>query len=146
MIVVAVLESEDFAGQYGLDRERLTQFAEHVLAESVDGEGEVNVVLVDDGVMTSLNKTYKGRERTTDVLSFDLSDNHGGFAGEVYISPVQAERQAGEYGVPFEEEIVRLVAHGLLHLAGRVHNTEETSEAMTVETERFVAFWREMGQ
>ncbi len=146
MIRASVLESEEIAGRYDLDRERLTRFAAHVLTESMTGDGIVNVVLVDDEVMTSLNETYRGRKGTTDVLSFDLSDDRGGFTGEVYVSPAQAERQAGEYGVPFEEEIVRLVTHGLLHLAGRVHDTEESNETMTGETEVFVAFWREMGQ
>ena len=143
MIEVAVLESETVAELFTIDREALRQYGESVLSGCVTADADVNVVFIDDDEMTDLNERYKGRSGTTDVLSFRLSgEDTPLLEGEVYVSLARAEVQAKEYGVPFNEELVRLVTHGLLHLAGRVHDTGEALNAMTLETERYLACWR----
>jgi len=133
----------------------LVTYSRDVLARNGVEKGECNIVFIGDSFMTELNETYKGVPGTTDVLSFDLSDDlcrgdsasrpySGGFrglprfCGEVYISLSRAKAQAEEQGVPFDEEVIRLVTHGLLHLAGFVHDTEDANAAMTVKTEELV--------
>ena len=76
--------------------------------------------------MRSLNRRYRGIDRTTDVLSFSLRE--GAFAGlrpdllgDIVISIPRAEQQAGEAGHPLSREIERLLIHGLLHLLGYDH-------------------------
>ncbi|MDE2813265.1 MAG: rRNA maturation RNase YbeY [Gemmatimonadota bacterium] len=99
----------------------------------------VQLVLTDDDYMSDLNTTYRSKEGTTDVLSFDLGTIPGqDSSGEVYISLPQAQRQAVALCVPPLVELARLLVHGLLHLAGWVHDTPEQLAAMERETDRFL--------
>jgi rRNA maturation RNase YbeY len=97
------------------------------------------LVLVDDDYMSDLNTTYRSKEGTTDVLSFDLGTIPSqDSSGEVYISLPQAQRQAAALSVPPLEELARLLVHGLLHLAGWTHDTPEQLAAMERETDHFL--------
>ena len=140
MVTVNVIESEEVEGLLPIDRDRMESFARDVLERSGVDRGEYNIVFVDDAYMTELNETYKGRTGTTDVLSFNLTDgNEDMYAGEVYVSLERAKEQALEYGASFEREVVRLVVHGLLHLSGYVHDTDELFATMNGRTEDLVA-------
>ncbi len=133
-------------------RRRLTAVARRVLSVHVAG-GPVEAVLTDDSEVRRLNSAYRGRDRNTDVLSFsflgDPAGRPGGGnvlppptleapAGELYISLQRAAAQAEERGVTVEEELARLLVHGLLHLAGFDHRTAAELGVMERETERFV--------
>ena len=99
----------------------------------------VQLVLIDDEYMSNLNTTYRSKEGTTDVLSFDLGTIPGqNSSGEVYISLPQVQRQAAGLSVPPLVELARLLLHGLLHLAGWVHDTPEQLAAMERETDYFL--------
>ncbi len=99
----------------------------------------VQLVLIDDDYMSALNAAYRSKEGTTDVLSFDLGTIPGqSSSGEVYISLPQAQRQAAAISVPLLVELSRLLVHGLLHLAGWVHDTPEQLDAMEHETDHFL--------
>ncbi|MHB9031260.1 MAG: rRNA maturation RNase YbeY, partial [Candidatus Latescibacterota bacterium] len=115
------------------------RYAQEIMSRNGYAIGEVNIVFIGDEYMAELNRTYKGREGTTDVLSFNLTNEFAeGLSGEVYISLNRARTQAEEYEVPFEEEVVRLVTHGLLHLSGHIHDTDAQYENMTRRTDELV--------
>jgi probable rRNA maturation factor len=102
---------------------------------------EVEIVLVDDQTIWDLNRTYRGRDRPTDVLAFSMSEGEGAdltpsLLGEVYVNLDRAAIQAQEYDVPFHEEVARLVIHGLLHLVGYTH------AAMVDKEDQFLTMWR----
>ena len=133
-------------------RRLLTALARRVMAVHGAG-GPVEAVLTDDAGVRRLNAAYRGLDRNTDVLSFSLleapGDRHGlgdvlappateAPVGELYISLQRAAAQAGEQGVSVEEELSRLLVHGLLHLAGFDHRTPAERVVMERETERFV--------
>jgi probable rRNA maturation factor len=69
--------------------------------------------------MKSLNRRYRGKDRPTDVLSFNMDE--GKLLGDVLICPDVAKSNAREYGVTFDQEVARLTVHGLLHLKGMDH-------------------------
>ena len=73
----------------------------------------IEVVFLDDRAMRVLNKRYKGRDRTTDVLSFDL-----GRTVEVIISLDKARENSKAFGSNFVDEVVLYLIHGILHLSG----------------------------
>lgn len=79
----------------------------------------VSVAFVTAGVIQRLNKTYRNKDRVTDVLSFPFVDED--VIGEVLICLSQAKKQAKEYGFSLEEEINILLVHGLIHLFGYDH-------------------------
>ena len=87
---------------------------------------EVSVALVGDDEIQELNKTYRSIDAPTDVLSFedDFETPDGmRFAGDIIVSVPYAQRDKG--GRPLDEYVLFLVAHGLLHLTGLDHITEE---------------------
>jgi probable rRNA maturation factor len=90
----------------------------------------VTVVFVSDRAMAELNRRWRGKRGTTDVLSFPAGQDkfekaEGLNLGDVVISVEQAARQAKENKVSLNNEISQLVLHGLLHLCGYDHATDE---------------------
>jgi probable rRNA maturation factor len=88
---------------------------------------EVSVLFCADGRMRSLNRRYRGLDRPTDVLSFPAGAGvpSGGFLGDIVISVPYASRSARRRDEPPAREIDRLLVHGLLHLAGYDHETDD---------------------
>lgn len=99
------------------------------MVELEELDGTIGVILVDDSYMTKLNRKFRKRNTTTDVLTFSLKNGfQKKILGEIYISVERAEEQAKEYGEPLEREIFRLIIHGLLHLAGYTHSQIKTKQ------------------
>ena len=142
MTGIEVIVSDEVFELFPLEQEHLKKFAARVLKSSGISQYAVNIVFINDEKMTGLNEKFKKRKSSTDVLSFNLSDGSSDIVeGEVYISLERAKEQSLDYHVPFREEIIRLVTHGLLHLAGRTHNREEEYQSMTEDTEKFVSYF-----
>ena len=88
----------------------------------------LTVAFVSDRKMRVLNKTFRGKNQTTDVLSFpfeadkfEVGENN---LGDAVISVEQAARQAGENHLDFETEVKQLILHGILYLCGYDHETD----------------------
>ena len=113
----------------------LKRLAEHVLKKIDRGDSELSVVLVDVKTIQEMNKTYRGVDRPTDVLSFNLEDDHeDNFFGDVIISPEVAENNIKDSGVDLLCEVKELLVHGILHLDGKDH--KDLSEAKKMENEQ----------
>lgn len=86
------------------------------------------IAFVSDNKMRTLNREFRGKDSTTDVLSFpfepDEFDCGADNLGDIVISLEQAARQAAEYGLTLEEESKQLILHGILHLCGYDHETD----------------------
>ena len=142
MIGIDVLVSDEVFNLFSLEPDRVQAFAIYVLKSSGISKCDVNIVFINDKKITELNEKYKKRKGPTDVLSFDLTDNSSdNLEGEVYISLERAREQSLECNVSYEEEIIRLVTHGLLHLSGRTHNNKEEYQSMMEETETYVDYF-----
>lgn len=92
---------------------------------------EVAVTVTDDDEVRSLNASYRGKDVTTDVLSFALDEGEGpptGMLGDVVISVEQAQHQAP--GGDLETELLRLLVHGFCHLVGHDHHRTAERKAM----------------
>lgn len=81
----------------------------------------LSVAFVGRRRIRSLNRTYLGHDRTTDVLAFALPGATGVVVGDIYCAPESAARAARRYGVAVREELRRLVVHGVLHVIGHDH-------------------------
>ncbi len=87
----------------------------------------VSIVLVKDKKIQELNKIYRRKNKVTDVLSFgDWNDQE--FLGEIIICLPQAKRQAKKYNTSLEQELTRLLVHGILHLSGFDHEQSKLKE------------------
>ena len=106
--------------------------------EGYTRKGEVNIILVDNAYIRELNRTYRGQDKATDVLSFNLSDSDemtevedDQMLGDVFISVEKAVEQAREYGHSLEREVAFLFVHGILHLLGYDHESPDEEKTMT---------------
>ena len=93
-----------------------------------EAEG-VTVAFVSDRAMRELNRLWRHKQGTTDVLSFPVEQDEfekteGSSLGDVVISVEQATRQAKENGLTLDQEIAQLILHGLIHLCGYDHATD----------------------
>jgi len=82
-------------------------------------DGKLGITFTDDINIKKYNKKYRKLNKATDVLSF--SNDEYGLLGDIIISVETAMRNAKKYGATFKDEIVRLVVHGSLHIAGYDH-------------------------
>jgi probable rRNA maturation factor len=112
-----------------LDCGRWQSFVINALQLVPANGADVTVAFVSDRAMRELNRMWRHKHRTTDVLSFPAEQDEfekleGLSLGDVVISVEQAARQARENGLDFETEIAQLILHGLLHLCGYDHETD----------------------
>jgi rRNA maturation RNase YbeY len=122
-------------------RRRLTAAARLLPDEHRFAGGELAVILADDHYLQKLNRSYRGLDAPTDVLSFSMleeGDFPGSAAaedrpvliGDIYISLDRAHEQAAAAGRSLEQEVLALSIHGLLHLYGFDHSCAATAERM----------------
>ncbi|MCS6999713.1 MAG: rRNA maturation RNase YbeY [Bacteroidota bacterium] len=117
------------------------RFLQRAITAVLEGESvptaEISVVLCDDAFIRHINAEYLQHDWATDVISFPLS--HAPLMGELYISVDTARRQAAEYGVSLQNELVRLAVHGVLHLVGYDDQTDAEQALMHSLQESYVA-------
>lgn len=97
----------------------------------------VNVVLVDDATLLEMNRSFLGHDYLTDVITFDLDETP--LEGEIYISLDRARAQAADRGLRLTHEILRLAAHGALHLTGYADRTIAQRQQMTEREDAYLA-------
>jgi probable rRNA maturation factor len=102
------------------------------------GGGELSVSLVTDREMRRINRAWRGKDKPTDVISFELGVP-GGPLGEVVISLDTARRQAKEGGWPLSHELRRLLAHGIVHCRGYTHHDPGSAARMAAAERRLLA-------
>ena len=108
-------------------RREIAEFARRVLLalEKIDRLArpvdEVSIAFVDDDAMTSLNRKFRRKNKTTDVLTFPGDDR---FLGDIVISVDQARRQAADEKHSTATEVRYLILHGILHALGHDHETD----------------------
>lgn len=104
-------------------------------AVSSPGPAEAALVLADDETVKKLNRDYRGKNRPTNVLSFPASDGtepDGApvLLGDVIVAFETADREASEEGKSLADHLSHLIVHGMLHLMGFDHQTEEEAAEM----------------
>jgi rRNA maturation RNase YbeY len=119
-----------------IDRIRIAHLADQALEAVGRPDAAITVAFVRDAAIRRLNRDYRGKDISTDVLSFPADADvppsagtekqvrEGGYLGDVVISADTAISQAQESCYSFEREVSELVIHGVLHLCGYDHETD----------------------
>ena len=109
----------------GLTESRLRRFLT-AARKAVRLKGEVSLLLTSNRTMQKLNREFRGKDKPTDVISFPAADVvTDKLAGDLAISVDIAAASARELGHSLEDEVRVLILHGMLHLAGYDHETDE---------------------
>lgn len=117
------IEPQEMPAAAEINRTRLSRYLLRA-RRAVCLEGQVDVLLTDDKTVKRLNRDFRGKNKATDVLSFPAGDFAEGIVGDLAVSLDTAAKQARRFGLTLEDEIKTLLLHGLLHLAGYDHETD----------------------
>jgi probable rRNA maturation factor len=114
-------------------RETARVLASHPRCKRVRGR-EAGIVLADDQFLRSLNRTYRGKDAPTNVLSFPFragpGEYDGGYLGDVALAAETIACEAADHGIPVAHHFQHLVLHGILHLIGFDHETDAQATVM----------------
>ncbi len=106
---------------------------------------ELSIVICGDLFIKFLNKEYRGIDEPTDVLSFSqLEDSFPSYsdetvyAGDIVISVDTLKRNSQEFNVDINEEFIRLILHGILHLSGYTHSDNSPEQKMIIYQEEIM--------
>jgi probable rRNA maturation factor len=126
-----------------LDRAR--DFALAVLERLAKDRWDLSILICDDAFITGLNRQYRDKDEATDVLSFEQGDAYRDpdgierfLAGDIVISLDALARNAEEFGISRDEELRRLIAHGVLHLSGLDHEDNDSARPMLLLQEELL--------
>jgi len=122
----------------------MSSFAVKVINEIKRDNWELSILLCDDKTITELNSRYRDKNEPTDILSFNLGETVKDgektvyLPGDIVISLDTLHENASYFKIPPDEELRRLIIHGILHLDGMDHDTINQNEPMLVLQEEIL--------
>lgn len=130
--------------EYELNATAVKRAVAKMLRQAGYGLGDVSLVLVGEQQMRDWNSFYRGKDSSTDVLSFAEKEapkmfphpEGQQFLGEIVVCPQVVAAQAKDYNVSFDEELFRVMVHGLLHLIGFDHEKDALSAELMQKAEK----------
>jgi rRNA maturation RNase YbeY len=106
---------------------------------------ELNYIFCSDDYLHSINLQYLNHDTYTDIITFDNSLNNSSLLGDIFISIDRVKENAIKFNVTFEQELYRVLSHGLLHLCGFKDKKKEDKEKMTkAENKALLIFQRSL--
>ncbi|MEJ5284623.1 MAG: rRNA maturation RNase YbeY [Brevinematia bacterium] len=133
-----IIEHKDIKDKKFLNK--LKKFIHKILKDYKKEEYDLSILLTNDELIAEYNKTYRGKSKPTDVLSFSFIEaKEEDFPidikelGDIIISIETMKKQAKEFETTEEEELARLTIHGVLHLLGFDHEKSEEDERVMFE-------------
>lgn len=111
-----------------------------IIASEGKTMGEINYIFCDDEYLHEINVQYLEHDTLTDIITFDYSEDDV-LSGDIFVSVERVKDNALDFEVPFETELLRVMAHGVLHLCGYKDKTNADSQQMRQkEEEKIVMF------
>ncbi len=115
-----------------LNTKEIQSLAERIWSDEGKTAANIDVILVDDVFIRDLNKRFFEKDSATDVIAFPYSEeNEEIFEGEIYVSVERVMDNARHYNVELDEELKRVVVHGILHFLGYCDRTKSHKQCMT---------------
>jgi rRNA maturation RNase YbeY len=113
-----------------LDERRITRWIRAVAADYGFSVGNINYIFCSDEKELAVNRQFLGHDYYTDIITFDYS-TAATLNGDIFISLDTVRSNADQLGIAFEDELQRILVHGVLHLTGQGDKTPETKAEMT---------------
>ncbi|MCQ2323367.1 MAG: rRNA maturation RNase YbeY [Paludibacteraceae bacterium] len=121
-----------------LDYTRVRAWINKVSAGYGFGVGDIHYIFCDDARILEVNRQFLGHDYYTDIITFDYT-TPSRLNGDIYISLDTVRSNAEQVGVSFEDELHRILIHGILHLTGQADKTPETKAVMTEKENKALA-------
>jgi rRNA maturation RNase YbeY len=124
-----------------LDERKVTRWIRSVAADYNFAVGNINYIFCSDERELEVNRQFLGHDYYTDVITFDYS-TPSTLSGDIFISLDTVRSNAEMVGTSFENELLRILIHGVLHLTGQGDKTPETKAQMTAKEEHALALYK----
>ena len=116
------------------DETAFSDWLSKVISSEIKNEGEINYIFCDDDYLLEINQQYLNHDTLTDIISFDYSMGNE-LHGDIFISIERVRENATDFNVAFEEELKRVLVHGVLHYCGYKDKNEEDEKFMRQKEE-----------
>lgn len=103
--------------------------------------GDVNYILCSDNYLLNINREYLNHDYFTDVISFDYCEDNV-ISGDIFISVDTVSDNAKEYGATFENELERVMIHGVLHFVSYNDKTESDQKTMRAKENQYLSLFK----
>jgi len=111
-----------------------------VIASENKTEGEISYIFCDDEYLVEINQQYLNHDTLTDIISFDYSIGNE-LHGDIFISIERVQDNAADFKVPFDDELKRVMVHGVLHYCGYKDKSEADEQIMRGKEEEKMAMF-----
>lgn len=105
-----------------------------VISSEMKSEGDINYIFCDDNYLVEINQQYLNHDTLTDIISFDYSIGNE-LHGDIFISVERVRENAVDFNVDFNEELKRVLVHGVLHYCGYKDKSEDDEKLMRQKEE-----------
>lgn len=111
-------------------RREIKKWVTNVIIDHGKRPGQIDFIYCSDEYILGLNKKYLGHDYYTDILTFDYSEDENLVSGDIFISIDRLRENAKELEIPLQDELNRVMVHGILHLLGYGDRTKEERTLM----------------
>ena len=127
--------SFNYESDFNLDNETVyADWLSKVISSEIKNEGEINYIFCDDDYLLEINQQYLDHDTLTDIISFDYSIGNE-LHGDIFISIERVRDNAQDFNVSFDEELKRVMVHGILHYCGYKDKSEADEKLMREKEE-----------
>lgn len=131
----------NYETEFSLDNEQaFIDWLSAVIVSEEKTEGEINYIFCDDEYLHKINVEYLDHDTLTDIISFDYTVGNQ-LNGDIFISVERVEDNAKDFNVSFEEELKRVLAHGILHYCGYKDKSDADAELMRSKEDEKIAMF-----
>lgn len=126
-----------------LHKRRLTQWIKSTAEEYGRKTGDITYIFCSEEKILEINMQYLNHDYFTDIITFDYSEKNV-ISGDIFISPETLKTNAIQFNVTYEEELLRIIIHGILHLCGQDDKTPESKLQMTAKEDKALNVYKNM--
>jgi len=131
----------NYETEFTLDNEQaFADWLSAVIVSESKNEGEINYIFCDDEYLHKINVEYLNHDTLTDIISFDYTVGNE-LNGDIFVSVERVADNAKDFNVSFEEELKRVLAHGILHYCGYKDKSDADAELMRSKEEEKIAMF-----
>ena len=118
---------------------KTTRWLKLVASKERASVGELNYIFCTDPFLLDINKKFLRHDTYTDIITFDNSTSAGSIEGDIFISLDRVRENAGKYNITFDEELHRVMVHGVLHLAGYADKSPSQKQLMKKKEDTYLS-------
>lgn len=122
------------------NEEAISAWLSAVIVSENKNEGEINYIFCDDEYLHKINMEYLNHDTLTDIISFDYTVGNE-LNGDIFISVERVQDNANDFNVSFDEELKRVIVHGVLHYCGYKDKDEESEQLMRAKEDEKIAMF-----